>query len=265
MATPSIKSIQRCFEILSAFTKMGNPQLDASQISRVISIPTSSLYRHLQTLTEQSALTYNPQSKKFSLGPLILKLSAIANKNIDIQLIAKPLMQKLCDEVQETVYLTGIIRYKEGYKAICIEKVDCKKSVRYIIERGDIFSIHASATGRVLMAYLPTEIQERIIAQGLKRFTKYTITDPAKMRKCLKEIRKNGFTSSSQELGMGGMAISAPIFNSQTKIVAGLSIAAPVERFREKNMMQFSGLLIDYANRISALIGYDLEQNHSTN
>ncbi len=183
-------------------------------------------------------------------------LGAMAARDIDIQSIAKPLMEKLRDEVQETVYLTGLI----GNEAICIEKIDCKNAVRFFTERGDIFPIYASATGRVLMAYLTAEEQEIIIAKGLEPYTDYTITDPVELRRRLKEIRENGFAFSNQELGLGGMAIAAPIFNSQCRIFAGLSIGAPVDRFKEKNLMEYSGRLIDYANRISALIGYDPEQ-----
>jgi DNA-binding IclR family transcriptional regulator len=75
----------------------------------------------------------------------------------------------------------------------------------------------------------------------------------------LKEIRRRGFAYSDQELTPGGIAISAPIFDSENKIFADLSIAAPVDRFREKNLMNYTGLLIDYANRISAMVGYNPE------
>lgn len=261
MGTPKIKSIQRCFEILSAFTKAGKPQLDTAQIGRLTQIPTSSLYRHLQTLTGQSALDYDPQSKKYSLGPLILKLGTIANDNLDIRAIAKPFMEKVRDEVQETVYLTGLF----GKEAICIEKIDCKNAVRFFTERGDTFPIYASATGRVLMAYLTPEERENIIAKGLERYTQYTITDPVKLRKRLETVRERGFAFSNQELGLGGMAIAAPIFDSQCKIFAGLSIGAPVDRFKEKNLMKFSRRLIEYANQISALIGCDSELNRRIN
>ena len=261
MATKDIKSIQKCFEILSAFSKNRNQKLNVTQISSITGIPQSTLYRYLQTLTAQSVLNYDSQLNQFSLGPLILKLGAIASKDIDIQLIARPLMLELRDKVQETVYLTGLM----GYEGICIEKIDCNNSVRYIIERGDIFPIHASATGRVLMAYLSGDEQDKVIAQGLERFTEHTITDPVELRKRLAEIRGRGYAQSSEELGRGGMAISAPIFNSQNRIFAGLSIAAPIERFKEKNLMQFNELLIEYANKISALIGYNPELIRKTN
>jgi DNA-binding IclR family transcriptional regulator len=70
MATKEIKSIQRCFEILSAFRNAKSPKLDASQISRITNIPLSSLYRYLQTLITQMVLNYDADTKKFTLGPL---------------------------------------------------------------------------------------------------------------------------------------------------------------------------------------------------
>jgi DNA-binding IclR family transcriptional regulator len=256
MAAKEIKSIQRCFEILSAFKRAENPKLDVYQISQITSIPTSSLYRYLQTLTKQFALDYDPHLKKFTLGPLILALGAIAYKHNDISLIARPIMEKLRDEVEETVFLTGI----SGDHAVCIERIECQHSIRLIVNRGDTFPLYVTATGKILMAYMSLEEQERIISKGLKKFTEYSQTDPSELRKSLKEIRKSGFAFTNQEYNPGAMAISAPIFDSNNRIAAGLSIAGPVDRFIEKDLLNRRNLIIEYASRISSLLGHEIKK-----
>lgn len=252
MATKEIKSIQRCFEILSAFRNAKSPKLGASQISRITNIPLSSLYRYLQTLITQMALNYDADTKKFTLGPLILALGSIANKHNDIALLARPIMEKLCNQVQESVFLTAV----RGYQAVCLERIEWQHSIQLILNPGDTFPLYVAATGKILMAYLPVEKQEMIIARGLEKITEYTQTHPDQLRNSLKNIRENGFAFTNQEHNPGAMAISAPVFDSNNRIAAGLSIAAPVDRFLEKDLVNKKDLIIDCANKLSGLLGH---------
>ncbi len=253
MAAKEIKSLQRCFQILSAFRKVQNPKLDVQQISQITGIPSSSLYRYLHNLTKELALDYDAHTNKYSLGPLMLSLGAIAYKHNDIGLLARPIMEKLNNEVEETVFLIGI----RDFKAVCLERVEARQSIQLIVNRGDTFPLYVAAIGKILMAYLPVEQQEAIISRGFERFTEYTSTDPDELRESLKEIRKNGFAYSNQEYNPGAMAIAAPIFDSRNRIAAGLSIGAPVDRFLQKDLIQKKDLIIDYANRISEMLGYN--------
>lgn len=256
MAAKELKSVQRCFQILSAFRKTQDPKLDVHQISQITNIPTSSLYRYLQTLTKELALDYSAYSNKFRLGPLILSLGAIAYKHNDIGLLARPVMEQLSNEVEESVFLTAV----RGFEAVCLERIESRQSIQLIVNRGDTFPLYVAAIGKTLMAYLPVEQQEAIISRGLEKFTEYTSTDPNELRKSLKQIRKEGFAYSNQEYNPGAMAISAPIFDSRNLIAAALSIGAPVDRFVQKGLIKEKDLVIHYANKISRLLGHDFSR-----
>jgi DNA-binding IclR family transcriptional regulator len=257
MAVKQIKSIQRCLQILSAFRDVQDPKLDAYEISQLTNIPTSSLYRYLQTLTKQLVLDYDANLNKFTLGPLILSLGTIAYKHNDLASLARPIMRELCDELKESVFLTAV----RGYDAVCVERIEWQHSIQLILNPGDTFPLHLAATGKILMAYLPVEKQEEIISRGLKRFTKYTLTDPNQLRESLEEIRENGFAFSNQEHNPGAMAISAPVFDSSDQIAAGLSIAAPIDRFLEKDLTSRKDLIIAYANKLSASLGHNVARS----
>ena len=258
MAVREIKSIQRCFEILSAFRDAKAPKLDVQQISEITNIPNSSLYRYLQTLSSQNVLDYDVHLKKYTLGPLILSLGSIAYKHNDIALLARPIMEEICAEVQESVFLTAV----KDYQAVCLERIEWQQhSIRLIVDRGDTFPLHVAATGKILMAFLPVEKQEKIISKGLKKFTENTLTDPMKLRKSLNKIREDGFAFTDQEHNPGAMAISAPVFDSINQIAAGLCIAAPVDRFIEKDIASNKALIINCARRLSELIGHSCREH----
>jgi len=251
MATREIKSIRNCFRILSLFSKQ-NPDLDAEGISQAINIPKSSVYRYLYTLIQESILEYDSTTKKYELGLKIIELGGTAYHQMELRRIALPFMQELAKKTRETVYLSTLDRDR----AICVERVESDLPIRLSINRGESFPLHASATARILMAYLPDEEQDRIIKKGLKGFTDYTITDSQKLRQNLKEIKRRGFASSNQELDLGAKAVSAPIFDFSGRAIAGLSIAGPVHRFAGKKVKEYTDLVVRYCRRISSKLGY---------
>jgi len=251
MPTKEIKSIRNCFRILSLFNKQ-NPNLDADRISQAIDIPKSSVYRYLNTLIQESILEYDPTTKKYALGLKIFELGATAYHQLELRKIAIPFMKELAKKTRETVYLTALDRDR----AICIERIESDFPIRLSINRGESFPLHASATARILMAYLSNEEQDRIVKKGLKKFTEFTITDAVKLRKNLNAIKKRGFALSDQELDMGAKAVSAPIFNFFGRVVAGLSIAGPIHRFTDEKVTEYKDLVVDYSKKISLRLGY---------
>ena len=246
----SLKTLKKCFQILELFNQHSNWDPDA--ISRFTAIPKSSHYRYLKTLCQESILEYDPIHKKYRVGSFLLRLKTAAFEQDGLLDIAKPLMTKLVQEKNETVFLTAA----KGDEAVCIERIECKNSFRFIINRGDSFPLYASATGRILMAYLPDESQQRIIAKGLQKITPKTITTPLKLKEILTQVKEQGFAFSDQELNPGGRAISAPIFNSDGKVVAGLSIAAPIYRFNKAKGKEYKEAILEYAREISSRMGY---------
>ncbi|MGA2527031.1 MAG: IclR family transcriptional regulator [Smithellaceae bacterium] len=250
MPIKEIKSLKKCFQLLSLFSQSSN--LDADEISQYIAFPKSSLYRYLKTLCQNSILEYDPIQKKYMVGPVILKIKTMAFSQDGLVDIAKPFMLQLVQKKNETVFLTAM----KGDEAVCIERVECKNTIRFIINRGDTFPLYASATGRILMAYLPEEEQQRIIAKGLQKITPKTITDPVKLKKLLIQVREQGFAYSDQELNRGAKAVAVPIFNAGGKVVAGLSIAVPVNRFTSAKFKECKASILEYARKVSYQLGY---------
>ncbi len=107
------------------------------------------------------------------------------------------------------------------------------------------------------MAYLPEEESNRIIArEGLRRFTPNTITQRARLRSHLREIRRRGYAFSDQEVDPDVRAVAAPILNATGQLVGGLSIAGPAYRISKKRVTHLKKLVIQFAGKISAQLGY---------
>jgi DNA-binding IclR family transcriptional regulator len=241
-----MKSIKKCFEILFLFNSL-RPKMDVEEISRSVGIPKSSVYRYLKTLVGIGMLEHNPITRKYGLGLKALELGVSVYNQMELRRFARPFLRNLADETGETVYLIGL----SSYKAICIDSIESTLAVRMSITVGETFPLYSCATGQALMAYLPAKLQDSIIEKGLQKFTEKTITDPHELKKKLEDIVKQGFAYSNGEFDEGARAVSAPIFDALSRVVAGLSVAGPLHRFTSEKIQEYKELVIENARGIS--------------
>ena len=83
--------------------------------------------------------------------------------------------------------------------------------------------LHATAVGKVLLAFSPPELTERVIAQGLTKHAPNTITDPERLRADLAEVRRTGLAYTVEEMSIGTCSVAAPVYGPGEEVVAALS------------------------------------------
>lgn len=93
-------------------------------------------------------------------------------------------------------------------------------------ETGLNLPAHASALGKVLLAYNP-ELERDVLSKPLADLTGDTITDPAMLRTQLEEVRKNGLGLEYGEALIGEDSIAAPVYDDSGNVVAVLSVVFP--------------------------------------
>ncbi len=183
----------------------------------------------------------------YHLGEMILSLARNVPKK-RLQDIAIPFMHELSAQTGEAMCLSTL----HDNQGVCIERVEAHHSLRVSHELGAIFPLHAGTSGKILMAYLDREEQERIIANmGLALFSEATITDPDELFKELAKIRKLGYALSNGEVIPGTYGIGAPIMSRKGKAVAALSISAPIQRMEEARRRKTIALVVSAAKKIT--------------
>lgn len=203
----------------------GQPELSAADIARALGLPRSTAYRYVAALRSHGLIDEDPRTGLLRLGPRLLQLAGAVRRKGLIE-IALPRMERLVAATGETVILAGL----HETSGICLERVEGHHALRVSHERGAIFPLHAGATGKVLLAYLPKDDQERIIAQGLPRFTATTITDPTALRVELNRIRSVGYAESEGEVIPHTYGLAVPILSGGGRILAALGASAPSTR-----------------------------------
>ena len=246
------QSLAYGLDILNLF-EASAPLFTASEISGRLGYSQSKTYRFLRTLIKYGFLRENPGTAQYRLGMNIMRLGLLAQKEFNIQAIARPFMKELSLLTKETVLLTVI----NGTKGFVLDRVESEEPIRYsLFQPGVSLPLHCGASSKILMAYLPEEEWDSIIAtEGLKRYTPNTITQVGKLKAHLREIRKRGYAFSDQEVDRDVRAVAAPILNRAGDLVAGLSVAGPVYRVHKKKISIYRRLVIQYSQKVSSNLG----------
>jgi IclR family KDG regulon transcriptional repressor len=238
------------------------PLFTVSEISKRLGYSQSKTYRLVRTLVQYCLLQEDHGTAKYTLGLNVLRLGLLAQQQFNIVEVALPYLKELSLLTKETVLLTAV----NGTKGIVLERVESEEPVRFsIFQPGATLPLHCGASSKILMAHLPEEKWDHIIAkEGLKRYTPQTITSVDQLKAHLREIRKKGFAFSDQEVDRDVRAIAAPILNGLGELVAGLSVAGPAYRINKNKIRSCGKLVIKYAQKISTNLELFLDINQGS-
>jgi DNA-binding IclR family transcriptional regulator len=247
------RSLEKALEILLAFMPH-NTEAGTLELGERLGFHPSTVNRLLHVLAAYGFVEQNPETRKFNLGHSILDLGIAVHQSLSGRLtrIAIPHIEKLRNTLGETVVLevagsmhSTIAHIAEGPGAIRI-----KESV------GASHGYNAAAGAKSILAFSTDGFRERILRQGLQRFTSRTITDPEGLQKHLEEIRRRGFSFDDEERNMEIRAFGCPIFNHEGKPVASVAVAGPVHRITWERRDEIVPALKRTAADISAQLYY---------
>ena len=140
--------------------------------------------------------------------------------------IARPALRALMQRTGETVFL-GVLG-GDGTAVVFVDKVESEQVIRYAAGVGDRRALHATSSGKVILAFLPAPERERILrALPLKRYTDRTVTSLPALRTALEEVRQSGVCVNLDELALGAAGIAAPIFDRDGRVAGACAIGGP--------------------------------------
>ena len=227
MKEDSVRSVERAFSILKAFTR-DDYKLSLSELANRIGLPITTTLRLAGTLENMNML-HRHSDRCYSLGNQLYLLGSIAKVNFRPQQIIYPYMKQVREETKEAVSLYGVV---EDYR-VCFKHVDSLLSMRCVMRIGDRMPLWTGAGGRALLAFMGEEIIEREIAKA-HPITQTTLCDPVLFREEILKIRSLGYAVSYGDREEGIFSVAVPIFNRRGDIEYSFSVAGPSLRFTEE-------------------------------
>jgi IclR family acetate operon transcriptional repressor len=246
-----IQSVQRAIRLLKAFDN-GPTELGVSELSRRVALHKSTVSRLLATLEREGLLERVPETDKYRLGFMLVRLAGQVTHFGDVRAAARPMLVELSENSRETVHLAVL----DGDEVINVEQISGPHLVRDTNWVGRRTPLHCVANGKALLAFRAPADIERVLIGQLPRFTNRTITDPKRLRAELADVRGRGYAQAIGEIEEGLNAVAAPVRDAAGAVVAAVSISGPAYRVKADRIAELGTLTISAAAKISARLGF---------
>ncbi|MFC9761049.1 IclR family transcriptional regulator [Rhodococcus jostii] len=249
METPGAQSAYRLLDVLTRVSL--HPEgITAGDIAKATDLTVPTAHRLLRVLRERGFAVQDGASGKYSPGPQIQVLAGEGVDRYALEELGRPLLAQLRDATTETVFMS----VRRGLRLTYHVCMASSHSVQMYGEPGQQIPLHATSQGKVILAFLPSGVGDRIIDQlDLTRYTDSTITDAEELRRVMHDVRRDGFALSLEERELGVRSIAAPVFDATGAVAAAICVGGPIFRVTESDLRaRFADLVLDTASKLTA-------------
>ncbi|ARB44160.1 IclR family transcriptional regulator domain-containing protein [Alloalcanivorax xenomutans] len=227
-----VSGFMRGLKVITTFGE-GAARQSLSDVARRADISRASARRLLHTLT---ALGYaNTDGKQFWLTPRMLNLGFSYLSSMEIWSFAQSYMEELVQTVQESCSIAVL----EGYDIYYVMRVPTRKLLKSTLNVGSTLPAHVVSLGRIQLADLsPEELDHYLNNLELTPYTRFTITDKAKLKRAIQEDGAKGWSIVDRELEEGMFGISVPIKNRENKTIAAINLTLAPSKANEEGMIE---------------------------
>ena len=245
----TIAVLGRAFDLLEALA--GADGVGVTELARRTGTTKSAVYRILATLEPRGYVTKSTADATYRLGPRLAYLGRRSLDALDLRTQCRPLLEALHREFRETVNL-GV---RDGDSVVYIDMIESDQGLRMAARLGGRDILHATALGKVFLAFMPDAERDRLLSAPLVRRTAQTIDDPGVLRAELARIRATGVAQDRGENEDGARCLGAPIFDRTGAVVAAVSISAPESRLDDTRAAAVAHGLREIAREMTRRIG----------
>jgi DNA-binding IclR family transcriptional regulator len=247
-------------EILAELA-MADGGLKLSELTERLRLPKTSLHSLLGSFVDGGYIVM--RDGRYSLGAETYKLASIIDRRKTFPDYLRPVLQKLCDETQETA-LIGIL-VADGHMVETVDVIESARPLRYTVHKGDRTPAHVSAMGHAFLAYLPAATLEAFFVDH--DFGAYTAESFGResFRRELAEVRRRGVARNVRGFDSELYGLAMPVFDAAGSPICAVCIGGPISRLEStehanserlraaaEDMSRMSGMRGDYADALGA-------------
>ncbi|MEI3606006.1 IclR family transcriptional regulator [Pseudogracilibacillus sp. SE30717A] len=244
-----IGSVKRACDILSCFT-IDEPVLGNAEIAEKLNLSRSTTHHLIKTLCNKGVLMRDG-SRKYRLGWKIIDWNNGVMFQYDIYNKALPLVKGLTEQFRGTAHI-GM--YDKG-DVIFVLRISSKEADFVPTFLGDRKPAHSTSTGKVLLAFNRTYLQETI-SRGLSKQGPNTITEVNALKRELEIVQEKGYSISNNENDTSTYAIAAPIQSYSGETIAAVNLVGPISYMQSENTKQMILNIVNTGKAVSRELGY---------
>ena len=224
------------------------------ELGEELHLAPASVHRVLTMLSSYGLVQRNPKSGQYQIGTEFFRLALKLISRLDIRNVGLPVMQELVAVCNETAFLGLYDPFR--MEVMFVAAANSNHPLRYVVPMGEWFPVYAGASGLSIMAFLSKDERQTIIQRtGLAPLTKHTITDAAVLEEELARVRVRGYALTCGHRHLGALAIAAPIWGPDGRVIGDLALSIPEARFDPGMEPKLARLVIEHADQITQKLG----------
>jgi IclR family transcriptional regulator, KDG regulon repressor len=248
------EGVQAVVLTLRIMEHLGNARkpLGVTAIAAALGVNKSRIFRHLRTLVNEGYLAQCSDTERYEVGGKFVSLGRAVADRLQVGEIALPHLAALRDALGHFSVISEI----EPAGVRILATVSGKSAIEIGVKQGSLLSFHASAQGKVALAFCEESVRQDILRSRLELHTPKTIVSAAALGRELQKTKRQGWAIAPNETLIGMNALAAPVFDGQGKLVAAVAIVDSIQFIEATPSAEQINLTVATARRISAALGF---------
>ena len=240
-------TVGKALEVLEEVADFGRP-VRFNDVLANSRFPKPTLYRLIQTLTNQGMLDFDPDRSTYAPGARLVRLAHAAWQQSSLAQVASPYLQELSQKTGETVHLAQL----DSAQVLYLDKHNAAQPVEMYSQAGKVGPAYCTGVGKVMMAFMPEDEADKIIGQqSFHVFTEHTLASADAPKEELAEIRAHGYGFDREEHEPGIICVAMPILSERGRVLGALSVTSTTVRTNLASLEKNVPLLQSAADAIS--------------
>lgn len=246
----AVQSVDRAITALEFLARRG--EAGVSEVAAAIGVHKSTASRLLGALQTRGLIEVAGDRGRYRLGYGVLRLAGAMGGRLDVTSQGREVCEELAEQLGETVN----IAVPQGDSVVNVFQAHGGGAISVNNWVGRPTPMHATSSGKVLLAYLARPFQDRMIDAGLNRFTPATVTDGRVLRRQLARVHADGYAVTVGEYETGLNAVAAPVLGADGSAIAAVSVSGPAYRLPADDFAETARAVVAAATRISERMGH---------
>lgn len=252
------QTVERALDALELLAAHGR-FMGVSEVARELRVSSPSAHRLLSTLAARGYARQDPVTARYAIGLRSFSLATLAMADLDLRAAAAPHLRTLNEVTGETVHLA---LYADG-ETVYIDRMEGSRPVGPISRIGARAPAHCVSTGRAILAFMPDQEIERLLARGLQRYTEHSPATRESLEADRQRTRRQGYAINEGSWRPEISGVAAPIRDYSGQVVASLGVCLPTERFAPDSRGELIRHTLAAAAAASAELGFSPLQAHA--
>lgn len=249
---PATETVDLSLRLLERLASAREP-IGVSELAREFASSKATVYRHLQALMLHGFVHQESKTMRYAAGIKLFILGERLRERFDILAVAREDMERLRDETGQPATLSALV---EG-QAVVLEVLQGHVIVNFGTQPGTVLDLHASAHGKVALAFGPEGLMDQCLARELKAWTPQTICSPSALQRAVAKVRSRGWATAPNQVLPGVNGLAAPVFNHAGDYVGAVAIAGSIQYIPASPPQNQIRAVTQTAERISRKLGWN--------